>query len=114
MKRTNLMMILAVSVALGSSWADTLGGVNKAEVVAGINKTEEHPGLAKWTLVDGAGLIGAKDPTEQHIPVRLYLPGDAERARPLLMAPICTACVPQSPWPWWQSFQLALSAVYWI
>jgi hypothetical protein len=114
MKRTNLMMILAVSLALGSSWADTLGGVNKADVLAGMNKTEEHPGLAKGILVDGAGLIGAKDPAELQIPVRLYLPSDAERAKPLLMAPMCPSCVQQSASPWWRSFQLALSAVYWI
>jgi len=102
MKRTMLMTIMAMSLALGAS---------RADMPAGTNKLEEHPGLAKWFPVAGEGAIATKAPGEQQRPVGLILPGKANRKKaPQLMAiGPCGHCITNSPFSTWQQFQLALS-----
>jgi hypothetical protein len=105
MKRTTLMTILAMSLALGAS---------RADMPAGTNKPEKHHGLAEWTQVAAESVIAAKDPAEQPKPVGWNLPGQADREKPpLLMAPgPCSHCIKNSPFSTW--FQMALSVLYWI
>jgi hypothetical protein len=107
MKRTMLMTIMAMSLALGAS---------RADMPAGTNKLEEHPGLAKWFPVAGEGAIATKAPGEQQRPVGLILPGKANREKPPQLMAIgpCGHCITNSPFSTWQQFQLALSMLYWI
>jgi hypothetical protein len=75
MKRTTLMTILAMSLALGAS---------RADVPAGTNKPEQHGSVAKWIQVGAEAVTAANDPTGQQ-PVRLNLPGNADREKPLVL-----------------------------
>ena len=68
MKRTTLMTILAMSLALGAS---------RADMPTGANKPEEHHNLAKWIQVGAEGVTAGND-TDQQQPVRLNLPGKAD------------------------------------
>ena len=107
MKRTMLMTIMAMSLALGAS---------RADMPAGTNKPEKHHGLAEWTQVAAERAIAVKDPDEQQHPLRLNLPGKTELEKPpLLMAPgPCAGCIKNSPFSTWQQVRMALSALYWI
>jgi hypothetical protein len=63
MKRTTLMTILAMSLALGAS---------RADVPAGTNKPEQHRIVSNWIQVGAEGVTAAIDPAGQQ-PVRLNL-----------------------------------------
>ena len=106
MKRTTLMTILAMSLALGAS---------RADIPTGTNKPEEHHSLAKWIQVGAEGVIAGNE-TDQQQPVRLNLPGNADPEKPrVLMAPgPCAHCVTNSPFSTWERVRLALSVLHWI
>ena len=63
MKRTTLMTILAMSLALGAS---------RADIPTGTNKPEEHGGPAKWIQIGAEGVIAGNNPDEKQ-PVRLRM-----------------------------------------
>ena len=102
--RTIPVTMMAMSLALGAS---------RAEMPTGTNRAEEHR-LAEWIQVGPDGVV-AKDPAESEKPIRLTLPGHADRKKPpLLMAPHCSVCITNSPFSTWQQLQIALSALRWI
>ena len=86
MKRTTLMTILAMSLALGASRADT---------PAGTNKPEEHQSLAKWIRVGAEGVTAGND-TDERQSVRLTSLGNADREKPLILMAFggCQTCPP--------------------
>jgi hypothetical protein len=102
--RTIPLTVMAMSLAVGASPAD---------VTAGANQAEEPHTLAEWIQVGPDGVM-AKDPAEPEKPIRLKLPGHADRKKPpLLMAPHCSTCITNSPFSTWQQLQIALSALRW-
>jgi len=106
MKRNTLMTILAMTLALGAS---------RADVLSGTTKPAPYLGLAKSISIGQAGLVAGKDSDEQQKPVQLHLPGETDRARPLLLAPGSGGCVScRNPFSSWQQFQSALSVLFWI
>jgi len=97
MKRNTLMKILALSLVIGGSHANTLTVMNQK-------------GTTSWTGVTSTS--GGGD--EQQKPAPLDLPGVADREKPMpLMAPGgCAHCI--SPDSSWQQFRFAMSLLYWI
>jgi hypothetical protein len=106
MKRTTLMTILAMSLALGAS---------RADMPAGTNKPEELHSMAKWIHVGAERVIAGND-TDQQQPVRLNLPGNADPEKPrVLMAPgPCFNCIKNPAFSTWEQVRLALSLLHWI
>ena len=106
MKRTILLTIMAMNLALGTSLADMPIGTIKAE---------EHHSLAKGIQVGGQGVIAGNDQDEQK-PVRLNLPGNADREKPLLLMAHCPGgcTIPGPSFSPWQQFQLVVSMLRWI
>ena len=106
MKRTTLMTILAMSLALGAS---------RADMPTGTNKPEEQHNLAKWIQVGAEGVIAGND-TDQQQPVRLNLPGNAdpEKPRVLMANGSCAVCIKNPAFSTWEQVRLALSVLHWI
>ena len=106
MKRTTLMTILAMSLALGAS---------RADMPTGTNKSEGHHNPAKWIQVGAEGVIAGND-SDQQQPVRLNLPGNADPEKPrVLMAPgPCFRCIKDPAFSTWEQVRLALSLLHWI
>jgi hypothetical protein len=99
MKRTTLMTILAMSLALRAS---------RADMPTGTNKPEEHHSMAKWIQVGAEGVIVGND-ADQRQPVRLNLPGNADPEKPrVLIAPgSCQSCIKNPAFSTWEQFRLA-------
>ena len=106
MKTTILLTIVAMNLALGTSRANTPIGANQAE---------QHHSLAKGIQVGGQEVIAGNDQDDQK-PVRLNLPGNADREKPLLLMAHCPGgcTIPGPSFSPWQQFQLVVSVLHWI
>ena len=105
MKRTILLTIMAMNLALGTSRANTQTAADKPE----------HHSLAMGIQAGGQGVIAGNDQDEQK-PTRLDLPGNADREKPLLLMAHCPGgCgIPGPSFSPWQQFQLVVSVLHWI
>jgi hypothetical protein len=107
MKRTTLMTILEMSLALGAS---------RADMPAGTNKPEQLRSVAKWTQLGAEGVTEGNEPDERQ-PVRLNLPGNADREKPPILVAYgpCCCCVKGAPaFSTWEQVRLVLSMLHWI
>jgi hypothetical protein len=98
-----ILAILAMSLSLGSSWANKPAGSNRVGELR----------LTQQVQTGGEGMKAANDRDGHQVPVQE--PGKADREKqPVLVAPHCSVCRQSDLISPWQQFQLFLSRIYWI